>query len=476
MKGKTTRQGYQEIELLGARAAEGCPICHNLRQCNDHYFFWFFNENYYEAFTLDNLTRSLGFCLAHGASLARSTAGSHQLAAVHEVLVRRIRVKLSGGRAGNGDDEALTLARYDRCPPCRNREELAENAAFWLASVVENPAYADRYGQPGVLCYPHLQILAARVSVQTLNRVLTLHEAAMAAAMESLRELRVELMLSPSDGRQDLVKALLPSLRLAVGHDPGNAPYPRLAESRAAARKRNAVADLLEGLGRGDACPVCLEVRRAWLDWIGWLDEAASKPSPIDDLLPTCPEHVWPTVHAGSAFLAVATAERALGTVLEEVRMAIKVLKPPPAKNPRRPLERLKDAIVGPRRRFQAARAAIGRPVRCPVCARLALARDQALALLFALLEDPQHLARVEASYGLCLKHFSRAIMLDPTPEARAGLIAVENGKLAPLGWELDEALRKSAWNYRPEAKGAEQTTWRRAILRFSGSLGESAG
>jgi len=469
---KKISRGYGEATLLSAIAEEGCPICHNVAGSDDNYFFWFFNENYYEAHTLDGLARSLGFCPAHGAAVTRTALGSYQLAAVHEVLVRRVRDKLSGHPAGRtqGERQGSILATYDRCPACRDREKAAEGNAFWLANLLEDPVGADLYAHPGMLCYPHLRAVLPRVSALTLDRLLTVHEAAMAAATEPLVELQAELSRNPSDGRQDLVKALLPALRLAVGHDTGNGAYPSLDES-GTSRKWDPVADLLEGFRRADACPVCLEVRRAWIQWIGWLDNAASRAAPIDDLLPTCPEHVWPTVHLGGAFLAVAAAQRALGAVLSEVRTAVRTLKPPPPKDRERPVQRLKRILSGPRRRLREARRVLARGVRCPVCARLTVASDRTLSLLFALLEDRQHLATIESSYGLCLKHFSRALALNPNPEVRAILVAVENAKLARLQWELEESLRKAAWNYRPEAKGTEQTAWRRAVLRFSGSL-----
>jgi len=236
-------------------------------------------------------------------------------------------------------------------------------------------------------------------------------------------------------------------------------------------RQRDPVGDLLQGLRRADVCPVCLEVRRAWIEWIGWLDNAAFQALAIDDLLPTCPEHVWPTVHLADAFLAVATARQALSTALWDLHIAIRILKPPPPKDRERPVERLKRVLSGPRRRLREARGVLARAVHCPVCARLAVARDRTLALLFALLEDPQHLATVESSYGLCLKPFSRALALDPSPEIRRVLIEVETAKLTRLQWELEESLRKGAWNWRPEAIGTEGTAWRRAVLRFSGSL-----
>jgi hypothetical protein len=63
----------------------------------------------------------------------------------------------------------------------------------------------------------------------------------------------------------------------------------------------------------------------------------------------------------------------------------------------------------------------------------------------------------------------------DPPRKIRSLLVEVEDARLASLGWELREATRKAAWQFRPEEKGTEQTAWRRALLRFSGSLREHA-
>lgn len=477
MRGKRVPR-HQDVQLLAALEEERCPVCHLIAGSDDHYFFWFFNESYYEPFSLDGLTRSLGFCLAHGTRLTRSSVGAYQLAAVHEVLVRRIRAMLSGHPAGprRGEGPAPALATYDLCPACQDREDRTARTAFWLAALLEEPEGADRYARPGILCFPHLQAVLPHVSRMTFERLLAVHESAMTSAAESLRALTVELGRIPPEGRQDLVKALLPSLRLAVGHDKGNGAYPSPHESGVSPPSRDPVGDFLEALGRAEACPVCLEVRRAWIEWIAWLDGAASRGAVVEDLLPACPEHVWPTIHLGGPSLAAAAVEKALGGGLGQVGAAIQTLHPPPRREHERPLQRFRDTLRGPRQRVRAARAAVSRPPRCFVCERLAVARDRSLSLLFALLEDRQHRAVVESGYGLCLKHFSRALGLRPVPAIRAIFVEVEAAKLARLQWELEEYVRKVAWNVRPEPKGTEQTAWRRALLRFSGSLEGRAG
>ena len=58
-----------------------------------------------------------------------------------------------------------------------------------------------------------------------------------------------------------------------------------------------------------------------------------------------------------------------------------------------------------------------------------------------------------------------------PPPRIRQTLVEGEAAKLARLSWELEEMMRKSAWDYRPEAAGTEATSWRRAIAKFSGAF-----
>ena len=147
--------------LLAALQRDGCPICHELEGHDRRHFFWFFNENYAELPALDALTRSLGFCRAHAAVLTGDGCGSYQLAFVHRVLIARVRATLApmlrpAARTGRSD---VTLGRSGLCPPCGSRLESAGHAAFRMAQLVGDPRHADRYGRPGLLCFPHLMTL-----------------------------------------------------------------------------------------------------------------------------------------------------------------------------------------------------------------------------------------------------------------------------------------------------------------------------
>jgi hypothetical protein len=397
------------------------------------------------------------------------------LAAVHEVLARRIGPILSreASTRERGKDTVSVLAMIDRCPACRNRDDtVAWNASF-LAAGLNTPAGMDLYGHPGMLCFPHLQKIAPRLSELVLGRILNLHEAAIASSMESLTKLHAMTSGIPSTGWNDPDGALMRALCLLADNDGRPDLYPTGRISETSRIFRNPVGKFLELLSDDGSCPICLEVRRAWEEWMGWMKDALARGWEVSDLLPTCPEHVRAAVRLEDYPLASLTVRKALADVLDLCCLAIDALAPSPVPTSGRRLRRIAQAILGSKPRVRDALHFIGRTPPCPACNRLATARDRILALLFSLLESPQHRASFERGYGLCLKHFSRAMALLPPPAVGMIFAEVEAARLSCLQWELEESLRKDAWSNRPEAPGAEHTAWKRAVLRFSGSFGE---
>ncbi len=430
------------------------------------YFFWFFNENYAWPATTAALSRSLGFCLVHGDQLTQATGGSSQLRYVHEMMIRDLRADLaSRSRSGGRGSLPTSITAPEICPACRHRHEAASRSAFWLARLLEDPSYATAYGDPGLLCFPHLQMVAAALPDQVLMRILPVHKRVLEATLETVPVRKT----APAHSSEDPLTALGHPLSTCVGHEAcaGADPYPALSEYAAPAALPDPVRVFLGWL-REEACPVCRAVRHAWLEWIAWLQHALSQGERVDDLLPTCPPHVWSLVRGAAPLLAFAAARAALTAAASEVATALPRPSPPPA-GPL--LARLTHRLRAAQRHTRMARDVLSRGIRCPVCHRLSVAVDRALALLHTLLLDPHHRAAVEASYGLCLRHFARAVTTAPSEEARDVLIRVEEARLALLQWELEESGRKLAWQYRPETKGREDTAWLRALVRFSGSL-----
>jgi hypothetical protein len=222
---------------------------------------------------------------------------------------------------------------------------------------------------------------------------------------------------------------------------------------------------------------VCLEVDRARSEWAGWLAEAASRGWEIEDVLPACPAHVA-AVAGSNPFLGFAVSRKTLRTVQDRIALSRKTRDPSELRDAApgdRPLRRILSSFRR-RNRPPIRRDLLGSGIPCPVCKRLDLARDRALSLLFALLEARPHRRRYEGGYGLCFRHFLRALALHPPEHTRGILREVESAQLARLQWELEEFVRKEAWSNRPEAAGTECTAWRRAVERFSGRVTEGAG
>lgn len=446
----------QRSLLLQSLENEGCPVCFETSHCDERFFYWFFDDHYASIETLDGLVRSLGFCAIHGERAARDPAGRSPLSVVHEVLARRTGAILSRelSKRVQGQGAGAALAVPDRCPACRYRDHAVGEAAYLLAAALEHPSGLDRYGRPGLLCFPHLQTVVPRLPEPVLRRVLTVHEAALASALESL-----------SDSESGFHSAL----RILAGDSGGAGDVPVAVEPKASPGERDPVGEFLESFSRDDACPVCREVERAWIEWMDWLDDAVPRGWGVEDLLPACRDHLWAAVRPGESLPTVQAVRKGLCAALDQLRRGLETLESPELPDRGRAVPRIVRAFGGSHRRLRAALHAIGRPLPCPVCNRLAVARDRILELLFALLEDLEHRARFTRGYGLCLRHFSRALALKPSPEVRTMLTEVLAARLACLQWELEESLRKDAWAFRPEAAGREHTAWRRAVDRFSG-------
>jgi hypothetical protein len=458
-----------ENRLLRALEQPGCPVCHESRHDRGHYFFWFFAESYYQSSTLDALERSLGFCLGHADMLARRGAGGSQLTYVHDIVVRRARALLA--EPADRESGRVALAASGTCPACENRVTAEARNVYWLGALLNSPEPTNgRYGRPGMLCCPHLRAAAPRLSDETLVHLIEQHDCAMRAALDGLSADAARPLRAAE--RENLLAGLLPLLALTVTGESDINPYPSPDEYREE-HGRDPVGEFIASLA-GPTCPVCREVRRAWLEWTSWLQAAADRDEPqLADLLPTCAEHLWPLVRGAAPPLAVAAARQALVAALGELGTARHALRPAPRAEHERLAARLR-RLLEHDRRIDTARAVIARGVRCPVCARLDTARDRALALLPAALGSRRGGDAFERGYGLCVRHLAGALAADPPSATRALLTQAADARLATLEWELGETMRKNAWQFRPEQHGAEQTAWRRALLRFAGSLRES--
>ena len=128
------------------------------------------------------------------------------------------------------------------------------------------------------------------------------------------------------------------------------------------------------------------------------------------------------------------------------------------------------EVLSAPHRGGRAALASLRQGRECPLCVRMREAGERALRLLVALIEYDDGRRAFESGYGLCVRHAAQVMAM---PEAAAfGDIVTHttHARLALLRWELEEQLRRGAWQARPTRRGVESAAWLRAGARFAGT------
>jgi hypothetical protein len=466
---ETEESGSSQVQ-----ADEGCPLCRRTSIWDEKHRFWFLHENYSFPETLERLTRSLGVCFFHGAHAALDPSGQSSLTFVHNVLARRVGAILSRDPVVRSSRKKFhsSFAFPDPCPACEERNDALGRELSSLTPEIEQ-AESDSRALMGSLCFPHFRVLVSRLSRQAISRLLPVYESALSAAMDTAREEQESDAGAQSDRRSEGNDPLSSALHHAVGDDGMSGLFPPSAGPKKKPAIRNPVADFREDLCTDDACPVCKEMSRAWAEWMAWLTDNIPGGDAVRDLLPVCPMHLQAAFRLGNRHLATASINHVLRLARRQVRRGEKALSTSPMPGRKISFPGLGRLFPRDERPFPEVRRSIARPLPCPVCHRLSVARDRVTFLLFALLESPRHQSRFEEGYGLCLKHFSRALFLKPSERVRTILMEGEASKLALLQWELEESMRKDAWMFRPEAAGTERTAWIGAVRRFSGSFPE---
>jgi hypothetical protein len=443
-----TGSNDMERRVLRALQKPGCPLCRLVEDNDENFFFWFFNEQYSSPEMLAHLRRSHGFCLAHASRLVHTkAAGRWSLDVVYGYLTHALYKQLS-----------TPSVRPDRapsgpCPACSSRDESAARYATILLRLLRDGQAGEAYGSPGLLCFPHLQRLASKSPDTVYRRLLLTQEA------------RAKTASRQADTGPFSAENINP-LSLSVSLDAAEHVYPREAAS-VEQKSRDPVVEMAAHLATEEVCPICCEERRIWLEWHAYLEANVGR-AELSDLLPTCSDHVWAYVKNSSPALAAQTVSRVAKVTQQQLTQGVGLLPTTSGQGQRW------RQMLGIKGGLGKSRAALTRDLTCPLCARLRLAQENALRLLFALLAAPHHRTDFQRGYGLCLRHLVRALEL-AKPDIREVLLDATAAKLAVLHWELDEDLRKSAWQYRPEAKGSEQHAWRRAMLRFSGYLAKAS-
>jgi hypothetical protein len=217
------------------------------------------------------------------------------------------------------------------------------------------------------------------------------------------------------------------------------------------------------------SCAVCAEIADAVTKWLQWLALEAGSDGDLADVLPLCRHHVWLARVAGGPVLGSRLAEVAMRQAEERLVYAERGLLAASGSSAlRQALRRLCPGSAA----GDAVRAALGRGRECPMCRRMREAGERAIALLAALLEDAGGRRAFESGYGLCLRHSAQAMTMREARPAAGIVASTLHARLVLLRWELEEQLRRGAWQARPEPRGSESSAWLRAPSRFAGTAG----
>jgi hypothetical protein len=455
--------GISELELYRRLEEKGCPVCSVLEHHDRQYFSWFSIEKYHMPAFLESLTHALGFCANHGAYLDRQNHWASQITAVHRYTVSRVNMRMAAGLSERKNDLRRIFKDRTPCPVCASYGETSERTLWFFKKMIEEKEGLNKYGYPGILCFPHFKSLTDSASPKVFARLLSSHESTMLSTTKELESIRHQEMKLAAESEQ-----IRHALNLTVGREqnPGNPLL--LSRIYKLSENRDPLADFISSLKENTGCPICLNIYHSLSQWICWLDKniiSADNFDAVSDVLPTCNAHVWSCIRLGNSALQFAAAFAAFRAVQEKVNNAARHLKQvrKPRKQGKKEMQNNQGIIkVDPKK-------TITGPIYCPLCSRMDSAKNRALKLLFALLQERRYRIDFENGHGLCLKHLANALDMQPSNEIAGFLIRVESAKLALLEWELEEAMRKTAWTARPEIKGSEQSAWHRALARFSG-------
>ena len=461
--------GISERELSRRLEVKGCPVCGVLEHHDWRYFVWFSIEKYHETGFVESLTRALGFCARHGAYLDQKGHWASQITAVHKYTASHAQKRLSAvSSQGKNDLGALFRDRIS-CPVCTSYHHTLKRTLWFFKKMLEDKESLNKYGCPGILCFPHFKKLTHSASLKLFAELLSSHEAAMISATNVLETIRGKETKITAESEQ-----IQNALNLSIGREqnPGNSLF--LSRIYKISETRDPLADFIASLKENRGCPICLDVYGALSQWIYWLNKniiSTDDFEAVRDVLPTCNTHVWSCIRLGGPVLQFAATSAGMRAAQEKVSNAARHLKQ---------MTKIRGKFIwrrkGSERRSNQGvikkvnpKNTITSSLYCPLCSRIDVAKKRALNLLFALLQERRYRRDFENGYGLCVKHFSDALAMQPTDKIGRFLIRVESAKLSLLEWEIEEAMRKTAWTVRPENQGSEQSAWHRGLARFSG-------
>ncbi|MGE0257742.1 MAG: hypothetical protein AB7H71_05660 [Alphaproteobacteria bacterium] len=435
-------------DLETALAGDDCPVCARAAGADGRWLDRFLDDGYLERDVMRRVAAGGGFCAFHTSRLT-AIGQSATVAIIYLSLIEDLLPRLAARRDRRGRHVPL-LAAPDACEACAHQREVERRECFFLALLIRARGLRC-YGAPALVCLRHLPPLLGQLDERDIAGMLALHRAATAT-------------LAPENDPDSAIRRLLGPLSLprdpaAPPPDPDNADTPDPVR-----RMRRRLREL-------PSCAICAEIADASAEWLAWLARASENAVDADglsDVLPLCRDHVRQARTVAGPTLAPALAAAVRREA--EQRLAFAGDAAAGYGGSRRLLDRLGRAFgAAPAR--SAVLASLRRGRECPLCARIGEAGERALALLAALVEDADGRHAFESGYGLCVRHAALALAMPHSPALSDIVARTTRARLLPLRWELEEQLRRGAWQARPQRRGVESAAWLRAGPRFAGTV-----
>jgi hypothetical protein len=443
-------------DLEAALADDTCPICVRSAGADERWLDHFLYEGYLEPEAMQAMVRSGGPCPYH-ARRVEAIGLSGTVALVYLRLIHDCLPRLAG-RAVAGKRPAALVASPDSCPACAQARDVERRECFFLALLLRARG-PDRYGNPAVVCMPHLLRLAGYVDPGALGGVLASH-------LRTVVVLGADLRL-PCRSQPEMPADR--ALRIMLG-PPGRHETPAPAGADPAfGDDPDPIRRMRRRLRRLPSCAICAEIADAVAQWLRWLAQQAESDGELTDVLPLCRHHVWQARVAGAPALAPRLAKVALREAEERLVYAERAFAA--ARGSSALQQAVRRLWRGPAS-GDGVQAALGRGRECPLCRRMREAGDRGIALVAALLEDAAGRRAFENGYGLCVRHSAQAMTMREARPVTSIVASTLHARLALLRWEVEEQLRRGAWQARPEQRGTESSAWLRAPSRFAGTAG----
>jgi hypothetical protein len=432
-------------DLEAALKEDCCPVCARTAGADERWLDRFLDGGYLERNVMRSIAESGGFCAFHAARITE-IGQSATVALIYLDLIEYCLPRFAARRLSRGGPSPV-FPMPDACAACAHQQEVERRECFFLALLIRT--HGSRcYGAPALVCMRHLPFLLEYLEERSIGDVLA-HHLGVAAALKpkNAADAILRLILGPAHPTAD-PPAPLPDSGCTDIPDPVR-------------RMRHRLCAL-------PSCPICAEVMDARSEWLAWLASASEKGRKVSDVLPLCRDHVSQAHTVGGSALAPALAAVVLGEAKQ--RLGFAANSAAACRGSRRLLDRIGGALgAAPGR--HAALASLRRGRECPLCVRGHEAGERALSLLAALVESVGGRRAFENGYGLCVRHAARAMVMPDAAGFGEFVAETMHARLALLRWELEEQLRRGAWQSRPTRRGVESAAWLRAGTRFAGTV-----